>query len=101
MSLTIDELLPKVMLSKEDIPCRPCQKRSYWCWPPLRHSFRTRVWLHAQVLASGRDAGSRSPHGHRRLTGMGLATERRFTNYHRVLNRATWSARQGSRILSG
>jgi hypothetical protein len=30
---------------------------------------------------------------------MGLATERRFTNYHRVLNRATWSARQGSRIL--
>jgi DDE superfamily endonuclease len=25
--------------------------------------------------------------------------ERRFTNYHRVLNRATWSARQGSRIL--
>jgi hypothetical protein len=30
---------------------------------------------------------------------MGLATERGFTNYHRVLNRATWSARQGSRIL--
>ena len=32
---------------------------------------------------------------------MGLALERRFTNYHRVLNRATWSARQGSRILLG
>jgi hypothetical protein len=30
---------------------------------------------------------------------MGLATERGFTNDHRVLNRATWSARQGSRLL--
>ena len=32
---------------------------------------------------------------------MGLASERRFTNYHRVLNRATWSALQGSRMLLG
>jgi hypothetical protein len=32
---------------------------------------------------------------------MGWAAERRFTNDHRVLNRATWSARQGSRILLG
>jgi hypothetical protein len=32
---------------------------------------------------------------------MGLATERRFTTYHRVLNRATWSAHQGSWILLG
>ena len=32
---------------------------------------------------------------------MGLSGERHFTNYHRVLNRATWSARQGSRILLG
>src|SRR5688572_12782005 len=30
---------------------------------------------------------------------MGLATERGFTNDHRVFNRATWSARQGSRLL--
>jgi len=35
------------------------------------------------------------------LRVMGLARERRFTNYHRVLNRATWSARQGSRVLLG
>ena len=35
------------------------------------------------------------------LRVMGLAMERHFTNYHRVLNRATWSARQGSRILLG
>jgi hypothetical protein len=35
------------------------------------------------------------------LEAMGLAAERRFTNDHRVLNRTTWSARQGSRILLG
>jgi hypothetical protein len=33
--------------------------------------------------------------------GMGLAAARRFTNEHRVLNRATWSARHGSRMLLG
>ena len=35
------------------------------------------------------------------LRVMGLSGERHFTNYHRVLNRATWSARQASRILLG
>jgi hypothetical protein len=35
------------------------------------------------------------------LRVMGLSCERHFTNDHRVLNRATWSARQGSRILLG
>jgi hypothetical protein len=32
---------------------------------------------------------------------MGLSAERRFERYHRVLNRAPWSARQGARILLG
>jgi hypothetical protein len=32
---------------------------------------------------------------------MGLAAERRFTNDHRVLNRATGSGRQASRLLVG
>jgi hypothetical protein len=32
---------------------------------------------------------------------MGLSWERRFTNYHRVLNRAQWSALQASKILLG
>src|ERR671937_2334052 len=60
-----------------------------------------RVWLHAQVLLLGAMLvpGARSVTAALRV--MGLATERRFTNYHRVLNRATWSARQGSRILLG
>jgi hypothetical protein len=35
------------------------------------------------------------------LRAMGLAAERHFTNDHRVLNRATWSARQGSQMLLG
>lgn len=32
---------------------------------------------------------------------LGLATERRFTNDHRGLNRATWSTRQAGRMLWG
>jgi hypothetical protein len=43
--------------------------------------------------------------GPRTVTGalrvMGLAMDRHFTNYHRVLNRATWSARHGGQILLG
>jgi DDE superfamily endonuclease len=35
------------------------------------------------------------------LRVMGLAAERHFTNDHRVLNRATWSGRQASRMLFG
>jgi DDE superfamily endonuclease len=61
--------------------------------------FSERVWRHAQVLL----LGAMLTPGPRTVTGalrvMGLALERHFTNYHRVLNRATWSARQGSRIL--
>jgi hypothetical protein len=68
---------------------------------PFAPLFSERVWLHAQVLLLG---AILSP-GPRTVTGalrvMGLAMESPFTNYHRVLNRATWSARQGSRILLG
>lgn len=35
------------------------------------------------------------------LRAMGLSDERRFERYHRVLNRARWSSRQGGRILLG
>jgi hypothetical protein len=68
---------------------------------PFAPLFSQRVWAHAQVLLLGAILAS----GPRTVTAalriMGLALERRFTNYHRVLNRATWSARQGSRILLG
>jgi DDE superfamily endonuclease len=68
---------------------------------PFAPLFSHRVWRHAQVLL----VGAMLAPGARTVTAalrvMGLAAERRFTNYHRVLNRATWSARHGSRILLG
>src|SRR5262245_14749189 len=66
---------------------------------PFAPLFSPRVWRHAQLLLLGAilTPGARTVTAALRATG--LAMERRFTNYHRVLNRATWSARQGSRIL--
>jgi DDE superfamily endonuclease len=68
---------------------------------PFAPLFSHRVWRHAQVLL----VGAMLAPGARTVTAalrvMGLAAERHFTNYHRVLNRATWSARLGSRILLG
>jgi hypothetical protein len=68
---------------------------------PFAPLFSERVWLHAQVLLLGAmlTPGARTVTAALRV--MGLAAERRFTNYHRVLNRATWSGRQASRILLG
>jgi DDE superfamily endonuclease len=68
---------------------------------PFAPLFSQRVWVHAQVLLLGAilAPGPRTVTAALRI--MGLALERRFTNYHRVLNRATWSARQGSRMLLG
>jgi DDE superfamily endonuclease len=68
---------------------------------PFAPVFSDRVWLHAQVLLLGAmlTPGARTVTA--ALRAMGLARERHFTNYHRVLNRATWSARQGGRILLG
>jgi DDE superfamily endonuclease len=68
---------------------------------PFAPLFSQRVWLHAQVLLLG---ALLTPGAHTvtaALRAMGLAAERRFTNDHRVLNRATWSGRQASRILLG
>jgi DDE superfamily endonuclease len=68
---------------------------------PFAPLFSERVWLYAQVLLLGAmlTPGARTVTAALRV--MGLARERHFTNYHRVLNRAVWSARQGSRILLG
>lgn len=68
---------------------------------PFAPLFSHRVWLHAQLLLLGAilSPGARTVTAALRATG--LATKRRFTNYHRVLNRATWSGRQASRILLG
>lgn len=68
---------------------------------PFAPLFSQRVWRHAQVLLVGaiRTPGSRTVTAALRV--MGLAGEHHFTNDHRVLHRATWSARHGSRILLG
>ena len=58
-----------------------------------------RVWQRAQVLLIGAllVPGRRTVASVLRV--MGLAGERRFKNYHRVLSRARWSALAGSRLL--
>src|SRR5919106_5132863 len=66
---------------------------------PFAPLFSHRVWLHAQCLLLGAMLAPGARTVTAALRVMGLATERGFTNYHRVLNRATWSARQGSRML--
>lgn len=63
--------------------------------------FSDRVWSHARPLVLGAILAT----GRRTVTTalriLGLNHEPHFTNYHRVLNRATWCARAASRILLG
>jgi hypothetical protein len=68
----------------------------------LRHFelvFREQVWEWAKVLLVGAILAP----GKRTVTAalrvMGLSNETQFQNYHRVLNRDTWSSRALSRIL--
>ena len=68
---------------------------------PFAPLFSKRVWGHAQVLLGGAILAPGARTVTTALRAMGLAAERRFTNSHRVLNRATWSARHGSRMLLG
>ena len=68
------------------------------CFAPL---FRQHTWRHAQVLL----IGAILVPGQRTVTSIlrvsGLCWERRFVNYHRVLNRAAWSGRAAARVLLG
>ncbi len=61
--------------------------------------FSNPVWEHVQVLLVGAILAP----GKRTVTSalrvMGLSTDERFQNYHRVLNRALWSSLAASRIL--
>jgi hypothetical protein len=59
------------------------------------------VFEHAQLLMVGAimAPGKRTVSAVLRIMGKGLVSE--FQTYHRVLNRARWSALQGSRILLG
>jgi hypothetical protein len=70
----------------------------FQCFAPL---FRARSWRHAEVLLVGAILAP----GQRTVTSIlrvsGLARERCFVNYHRVLNRAAWSGRDAARVLLG
>jgi hypothetical protein len=68
---------------------------------PFAQLFSDRVWRHAQVLVLGALLVPGQRTVSRCLRVMGLAWEAPFTNYHRVLNRAAWSALQASQILLG
>ena len=63
--------------------------------------FFQRSWRHAEVLLVGAILAP----GKRTVTSLlrisGLARERRFVSYHRILNRAVWSLRAASRLLLG
>lgn len=68
---------------------------------PFAQGFSERVGLHAQVLVLGALLAAGKRTGSRCLRVLRLAWEAPFTNYHRGLKRATWSARQASKILLG
>ena len=68
---------------------------------PFAPLFSKRVWGRAQALLVGAMLAPGVRTVTTALRATGLAAERRFTNDHRVLKRATWSARHGSRMLLG
>jgi hypothetical protein len=63
--------------------------------------FLYRTWRHAEE----QHLGAILAPGKRTITSIlrisGLSRERHFVNYHRVLNRAPWSARRAARLLLG
>lgn len=70
-------------------------------WAPFAALFTQPVWCHVQVLWRGAVLcrGPRTVASVLRV--MGLGGERRFEQYHRVLNRARWSGLRGAKILLG
>jgi hypothetical protein len=68
---------------------------------PFAPLFSHRVWRHAQVLLLGAMLAPGARAVTAALRVMGLATARHVTHDHRVLNRATGSARHGRRRLLG
>jgi len=66
---------------------------------PFAALFSNTVWLHAQVLIIGSVlcTGKRTVTSALRI--MGLSDEKKFTNYHRVLNRSKWNSLHAAKIL--
>jgi hypothetical protein len=68
---------------------------------PFAPLFSRRVWCHALVLVAGAilTPGRRTVCAALRV--LGLSQTKRWTRYHRVLNRAKWSSLAASRVLLG
>jgi hypothetical protein len=68
---------------------------------PFAPLFARRVWCHALVLVAGAilTPGRRTVCAALRV--MGRSQTKRWTRYHRVLNRAQWSSLAVSRVLLG
>lgn len=63
--------------------------------------FSKPVWNHALILTVGAILAVRQRTVTSCLRAVGLRHEKRFCNFHRVLNRAKWNTLQGSKILLG
>jgi hypothetical protein len=58
-------------------------------------------WARAQALLCGVLLAPANHTVTAALRALGLAQQPGFQNYHRLLNRARWSARQAARVLLG
>src|SRR3712207_1402422 len=68
---------------------------------PFMQVFSDRIWQWVQVLVVGAILAPGRRTVSTVLRVMGLSHERQFQNYHRVLNRVTWSGLRLSQILLG
>jgi hypothetical protein len=68
---------------------------------PFVPLFSRRLWPHVQVLLVGAILAPGKRTVSAALRVMGLGQTEQFQRYHRVLNRATWSGREVSRVLLG
>jgi hypothetical protein len=68
---------------------------------PFMPLFSRRVRPYVQVLLAGAILAPGKRTVSAALRVMGLGQTRHFQRYHRVLNRATWSGREASRVLLG
>ena len=66
---------------------------------PFMPLFSRRVWPYVQVLLAGAILAPGKRTVSAALRVMGLGQTRHFQRYHRLLNRATWSGREASRVL--
>jgi hypothetical protein len=68
---------------------------------PFAPLFSKSAWRHVQVLVAGAILAPGRRTVASALRAMGLDQEKRFHRYHRVLNRASWSSLEVSRVLLG